>query len=127
MKFAEAVARECRWAGIPPITRLDLTPDLQEAFFTASRLPTEALDLCASGLAVVREGRTPSDEELAAFRAHNAKTERLGRLAGFGSFQEVYAFMDSTRANPAGQFARTSRRRRRAPGGDGCSLCIFER
>jgi hypothetical protein len=102
-KLAEAVAPECRWVGIPTITVPDLTPYLREAFFKASRLPTEDLDLCVSGLDAVREGRTPSDQELAAFGAHNAETERLGRPADFGSFQEVHAFLDRTRADRAGR------------------------
>jgi hypothetical protein len=41
------------------------------------------LDLCLSGLCAIKEGRTSSAEELAAFQAHNAETERLGLLAGF--------------------------------------------
>jgi hypothetical protein len=80
---------------------MSLTPDLlQEAFFKAPRLPTEDLDLRLSGLRANREGRSPSDEELAALRAHNAETERLGRLAGFGSVQEVRDFLDRSSVDP---------------------------
>jgi hypothetical protein len=102
-RLAEAVARECRWVGIPTITVVDLTPYLREAFFKASCLPMKDLDLCLTGLRAIEEGRTPSEEELAAFQAHNAETERLGLLAGFGSFQEVHAFLDRTRADPGGR------------------------
>src|SRR5215467_2101841 len=35
-RLAEAVAWECRWAGIPPVTILDLTPYLRYAFRVAS-------------------------------------------------------------------------------------------
>jgi hypothetical protein len=61
------------------------------------------LDLCLTGLGAIGEGRIPSEEELAVFQAHNAETGRLGLLAGFGSFKEVHAFLDRTRADPAGR------------------------
>ena len=46
-----------------------------------------------SGICTIKEGRTPSEEELA-FQAHNAEAERLGLLAGFRSCEEVYDFID---------------------------------
>ena len=124
--YTEALERECRWAGLPATTGSTLAVDLHYAAICvlAFRLSDEQLQLCRSGVTAAQQGREPSEREAAAIHAHNAETERLSLLAGFGSAAEFEAFRPQTEFSQEGDqygyqvgSGRARPKNHRGPGG----------
>ena len=91
--YAEALERQCRWAGLPSTLESSGLPlDLYHAFVSAFRLCKEETELCLSGLSAAQQGGVPNESESAAIQALNSEMERVSRLAGFGSLAECEAF-----------------------------------
>jgi len=88
--YAEALERECRWAGLPATAGSGLTFDLHHATIRllAHRLLPEGLQLCLSGSQAIREGREPNEREAVAIQTYQSEMGRLSQLAGFGSVAE---------------------------------------
>jgi hypothetical protein len=96
--YAEAVERECRWAGLHPTafqhTSIDHAAIRQAAIsVVAFRVSSEQLELCKKGLLAVQQGRTPSMAETAAAEAYCLEMERISKLAGFSGVKELEAVM----------------------------------
>jgi len=96
--YAEAVERECRWAGVHPRafehTSIDHAAIRQAAIaVVACRISSEQLELCKKGILAVQQGRRPSVAETAATEAYCLEMERISKLAGFGGVKELEAVM----------------------------------
>ena len=96
--YAEAVERECRWAGLHPNafqhTSIDQSAVRQAAIrVVAFRVSSEQLELCKKGLLAVQQGHTPSVAETAATEAYCSEMERISKLAGFSGVKELEAIM----------------------------------
>lgn len=100
--YAEALERECRWAGLPATAGSGLTFDLHHATIRllAHRLLPEGLQLCLSGATAAQEGRAPSEREAAAIQAYHSEMERLSQLAGFDSLAEFNSVAEFKAVSP---------------------------
>lgn len=92
--YTEALGRECRSAGLRPIAGAELIGVIAHGVVRvlASRMPLEELQLCRSGLLAAHDARQASDQETAAVQTYHSEMERIGRLAGFSSAAEFFAF-----------------------------------
>jgi hypothetical protein len=100
--YAEALERECRWAGLPATTGPGLTFDLHHALILvlAHRSSPEELQLCRSGLNAAQEGREPNERESAAIQAGNSELKRFRLLAGFDSLVEFNSVAEFKAPSP---------------------------
>jgi hypothetical protein len=96
--YSEALQRECRWAGLPPIMEADFRSVIVHGIthVLACRICSEDLEFCRRGVCATQQGREASDRELAALETYRSEMERISLIAGFASVAELYAVRSPT-------------------------------